>query len=160
MNQPPGEQEQGLGKLEEVEDLAPREPGSYVLVLHLEQPARITVGKLGTFDFEAGWYAYAGSALGPGGLAARIAHHRQPEKTFQWHIDYLSAHAQLVEIWYAVDKKRKECVWASALRSIPGAQVPIPNFGATDCRCLAHMVYSGQQPAFTNFARALSDLEF
>ncbi|MGC8878496.1 MAG: GIY-YIG nuclease family protein [Anaerolineae bacterium] len=141
-------------------ELAPAEPGSYVLVMHLERPAKITIGRLGTWDFEAGYYAYAGSALGPGGLAARLSYHARTDKLMQWHIDYLLAHAELVEIWYAVDNKRKECIWASALRAIPGSKVPVPSFGASDCRCLTHLVYFSQQPTFASFARALSDLEF
>jgi Uri superfamily endonuclease len=144
----------------EINDVAPSEPGSYVLVIHLAQPARITVGKLGTFEFNAGWYTYAGSAIGPGGLAARLAYHHRRNKSYNWHIDYLLVHADLVEIWWAVENKRKECVWASALRAIPGARVPVPNFGASDCRCLAHLVYFQQRPAFAHFSRALSDLGF
>lgn len=128
--------------------------------MHLAQSTTIAVGKLGTFEFAAGWYAYAGSALGPGGLAARLAYHQRPNKSFQWHIDYLLAHADLVEIWWAVENKRKECIWASALRAIPGAHVPVVNFGASDCRCLAHLVYLQQRPAFASFSRALADLKF
>lgn len=144
----------------EIDNIAPSEPGSYVLILHLAQPARITVGKLGTFEFAAGWYAYAGSALGPGGLAARLTHHHRRDKTSHWHIDYLLAYAELVEMWWAVDNKRKECVWASALRSVPGARVPVANFGASDCHCLTHLIYFHQRPTFAHFSRALSDLEF
>ena len=140
--------------------VAPAEAGSYVLIARLDRPVKIAVGRLGTFVFEAGWYAYAGSALGPGGLAARLEHHYRRDKTMQWHIDFLLAHAELVEVWWAVDKKRKECTWAAALRSVPGARVPVPNFGASDCKCLTHLVYFTQPPVFTNFARALSDLEF
>jgi Uri superfamily endonuclease len=144
----------------EIGDMAPSEPGSYVLILQLARPDTITVGKLGTFEFAAGWYAYTGSALGPGGLATRLAYHQRREKAFHWHVDYLLAHAELVEMWWAVDNKRKECVWASALRAIPGARVPVPNFGASDCRCLAHLVYFERRPTFAHFSRALSDLEF
>ena len=157
MNEPlepmhPGEFDNG--------ELAPPDPGSYVLIVYLAEPTRITVGKLGRFDFEAGYYAYAGSALGPGGLAARLDYHHQTNKKLQWHIDYLLQYANIVEIWWAVDPKRKECNWASALRSVPGGKVPVPNFGASDCRCLSHLVYFPEQPQFASFARALSDLEF
>lgn len=136
------------------------EPGSYVLITHLAQPTTITIGKLGTFEFAAGWYAYAGSALGPGGLAARLDRHQRRNKTLHWHIDYLLVHVDLVEVWSTEDKKRKECIWASALRAIPGARASVPNFGASDCRCLAHLVYFQQQPDFAHFSRALSDLGF
>ena len=47
--------------------------GIYALVLHLEHREEITVGKLGTVTFPAGYYLYVGSALGPGGLEARLA---------------------------------------------------------------------------------------
>jgi Uri superfamily endonuclease len=144
----------------EIDKVIPPEPGSYVLILHLAEPTTITIGKLGTFDFPAGWYAYTGSALGPGGLAARLAYHHRRDKSFQWHIDYLLAQAELVEMWWAIDNKRRECVWASALRSIPGARVPVPNFGASDCRCLTHLIHFAQQPVFAHFSRALCDLEF
>lgn len=144
----------------EINEMAPSQPGSYVLIIHLAESTTITVGKLGTFEFPAGWYAYAGSALGGGGLAARLAYHHRRDKSFQWHIDYLLVHADLVEIWWAVESKRKECIWASALRAIPGARVPVANFGASDCRCLAHLVYMEQQPSFIHFSRALSDLAF
>jgi len=144
----------------EIGDVTPSEPGSYVLILHLARPTTIAIGKLGTFDFAPGWYAYAGSALGPGGLAARLAYHQRREKNFHWHIDYLLVHVNLVEIWWAVDRKRKECMWASALRAIPGARVPVANFGATDCRCLAHLIYFNRRPVFVHFSRALSDLGF
>jgi Uri superfamily endonuclease len=142
----------------ETKNMAPSEPGSYVLIMHLAQATTIVVGKLGTFEFPAGWYAYAGSALGPGGLAARLSYHQRSDKSFHWHIDYLLDHADLVEIWWAVESKRKECIWASALRNIPGARVPVANFGASDCRCLSHLVYFRQRPVFNHFSRALSDL--
>jgi len=144
----------------EIDRVIPPEPGSYILILHLAQPTTITIGKLGTFEFPAGWYAYTGSALGPGGLAARLAYHHRREKSFQWHIDYLLAQAELVEMWWAIDNKRRECIWASALRSIPSARVPVPNFGASDCRCLTHLIHFTQQPVFAHFSRALCDLEF
>ena len=44
------------------------ETGTYVLLLHLPDNEQLTIGKLGTFDFPAGWYAYVGSAFGPGGV--------------------------------------------------------------------------------------------
>ena len=57
--------------------MAEAEPGTYALLLRLDKQERITVGKLGTFDFPVGYYLYVGSALGPGGLRARLARHRR-----------------------------------------------------------------------------------
>ncbi len=152
--------EQPLDNNIENDGMAPSEPGSYILIAHLDRPVKIAVGKLGKFDFEPGYYTYAGSALGPGGLSARLAHHHADNKRLQWHIDYLLQYAKIVEIWWAVDPKRKECTWASALRAIPGGKVPVPNFGASDCRCLSHLVFFDEQPQFASFARALADIEF
>ena len=45
--------------------------GTYLLILHLSAAARIEAGRLGRADLPAGCYAYCGSAMGPGGLAAR-----------------------------------------------------------------------------------------
>ena len=43
------------------------ETGTYVLLLQLPTDEELTIGKLGTFDFPAGWYTYVGSAFGSGG---------------------------------------------------------------------------------------------
>ena len=78
-------------------------------------------------------------------------------------LDYSVTLFFLVEIsirFWAEENKRKECMWATALRAIPGARVPVVNFGASDCRCLAHLVQFRQRPDFANFSRALSDLGF
>ena len=67
----------------------PRLAGTYVLMLGLPRLATIGVGRLGHFQFPVGWYAYAGSAHGPGGLAARISRHLRVPKPLHWHVDYL-----------------------------------------------------------------------
>ncbi len=41
---------------------------------------RIQIGKLGQFKFKKGYYAYVGSAFGPGGLNSRIKHHIESKK--------------------------------------------------------------------------------
>jgi len=67
--------------------LNPSEPrGTYALLLELDQQTVITVGRLGTCSFPAGSYVYVGSALGSGGLSARLAHHRRPVKRFHYSI--------------------------------------------------------------------------
>ncbi len=53
----------------------PDSHGTYVLHLKVHWETVIDVGALGELTFPAGIYLYCGSALGPGGLAARIAHH-------------------------------------------------------------------------------------
>jgi Uri superfamily endonuclease len=118
-----------------------REKGTYILVLHLAQEKEIAIGRLGCFLFPAGFYLYVGSALGPGGLAARLARHRRLDKKMRWHIDYLRACTAWVGAYYATGQERRECSWARALWSLPGASLPAPRFGASDCRCPAHLVH-------------------
>lgn len=122
------------------------EKGSYLLGISLDESVALTVGRLGRFAFPSGYYVYVGSARGPGGLSARLARHRRREKRLQWHVDYLLARARLVEVWTVVSDQRLECAWAQAVMGLTGAQVPVPRFGASDCRCLAHLVYFPQPP--------------
>ncbi len=60
----------------------------------------ITVGKFGELVFPAGDYMYLGSAMGPGGLFARLSHHLRVASKPHWHIDWLRQYAALPEIWY------------------------------------------------------------
>lgn len=137
--------------------MLPDRGGSYVLILLLPQADSIQVGRLGRFRFPTGWYAYAGSARGPGGLAARIAHHLRPAEHPHWHIDYLRARARPVDVWYALGERRRECIWAQALTELAGAYVPAPRFGASDCRCATHLVGFAAPPDRAAFARAVGE---
>jgi Uri superfamily endonuclease len=150
--------------------MAEAEPGTYALLLKLDKQERITVGKLGTFDFPAGYYLYVGSALGPGGLQARLARHQrgsenssqssssQRGKKLHWHIDYLLQRGQLIEVWSVVSEERLECKWSEVARGLSGAQVPVRGFGSSDCRCLTHLIYFSARPNREQFERALQKL--
>lgn len=127
-------------------------PGTYALILSLPHSvADICVGRLGRFRFPAGWYVYVGSARGPGGLAARLARHLRLPKPLHWHIDYLRARTSPVEIWYAIGTQKLECVWARALLSLSGTSVPVPRFGASDCRCSTHLIHFAMPPDLEAF---------
>jgi Uri superfamily endonuclease len=128
-----------------------------VLILQLQRPATIAVGRLGRFRFPSGWYAYAGSARGPGGLAARVSRHLRSPKPLRWHVDYLRAAARPVEVWYVVGTGKRECAWAQALVGLLGASIPAPRFGASDCRCPAHLVRFAAPPDRAAFARAADE---
>jgi len=132
--------------------------GTYVLALWLNTTRRISVGRLGEFEFPAGWYLYTGSARGPGGLQARLARHRRrlgTGKRNHWHVDYLREQAIWGGAWGCASNQRLECAWATALRLLPGAQVVAPGFGASDCRCAAHLVRVASLPAGDWFANTL-----
>lgn len=128
--------------------------GTYILVLHLPEAVSLRVGRLGTFALAAGWYAYVGSAFGSGGLRGRLRHHLTPAPRPHWHIDYLRHAAQLVEIWYTASDTPYEHAWAAALRALPGASVPIARFGASDCRCAAHLFSFPTRPTLAAFQPA------
>ncbi len=120
--------------------------GTYALLLKLERSAEIAVGRLGALSFPAGYYVYVGSALGPGGLAARLARHGRSQKRLFWHIDYFLTIARLVDTLQDASGQRLECSWVCTLMGMAGAQVAARGFGASDCRCSSHLIFVGSEP--------------
>ena len=123
-------------------------PGTYALVVLLEETATISIGKLGAQQFLPGYYIYLGSALGPGGLRARVGRHRRQRalSKLHWHIDYLLRKSALIEIWWAVGDNRQECSWSEIL-SNSGLVFPV-GFGSSDCDCDGHLVALRTTSAF------------
>lgn len=121
-------------------DALPAEPGTYILLMRVDAPLALTPGRLGEVVLAAGLYAYVGSAHGPGGLRARVGRHLRVEKRPHWHVDALTARAPVVEVWASASVERLECRWAAALAALPGAEGPIPGFGASDCGCPTHLL--------------------
>jgi Uri superfamily endonuclease len=101
-----------------------------------------------------GYYAYVGSALGAGGLAARIGHHLVRKGRPHWHIDALCAHASPVAAWYAIGPERRECAWAKALSALDGASLPAQGFGSSDCRCPTHLIHFSCRPDSPTLVRS------
>lgn len=120
---------------------APDGPGTYVLVVDLPAATTIEFGAAGAVDLDAGWYAYVGSAFGPGGLS-RVDRHRElaagDRDARHWHVDYLLGHddttidAALVAAGAGV-----ECETANALTDV-ATMLPL---GASDCGCVGHLVH-------------------
>jgi len=150
----------------------PSKPGSYALEFTLYQPQRLNVGRLGEIYFPQGEYIYVGSALGPGGLRARLGRHLQKD-TFSchWHIDYLRSYADTRSLCYlmksagtihldssqaqdksALGQKPVECIWSQTLSALPYANIPAPGFGASDCHsgCCAHLIHFPQSNTSLN----------
>jgi len=128
--------------------------GTYILVMGVDGPVELTIGRLGVRLFEAGWYTYAGSGLN--GLEGRIRRHLRPEKRVHWHIDYLLEAARLEEIWYVYSDKRYECSWYGAASAMPGAGPAIEGFGSSDCGCRSHLVRLEEKPALPEFNTILA----
>jgi Uri superfamily endonuclease len=133
----------------------PAEPGTYGLLFNRPESGWMTVGRLGHFEFPAGFYLYVGSALGPGGLAGRLRRHLRADRRTHWHVDYLSHQSELVEIWLTTKAERREHHWAAAAGQLPGATVPVAGFGASDCRCPAHLYHLAARPEWVVFRQLL-----
>lgn len=113
--------------------------GSYLLVLRAARRFGAAAGRLGGFDFPAGFYIYCGSARGPGGLRARVGRHVGRAGARHWHVDYLRPHVAVVCVLVCEGGARLECVWARALQRKPGMEPGAARFGASDCRCAGHL---------------------
>jgi len=114
----------------------PESRGVYILFIEVARERKISVGRLGTMSFEPGFYAYVGSAMGPGGLRARISRHLRSQKRKFWHIDYLLEVSNIRKVVYVETERKLECVVA---REILKRATPIKNFGASDCGCVSHL---------------------
>jgi Uri superfamily endonuclease len=145
--------------LEQPDQTIPKSAGTYALILLMPAGRSIQVGKLGLFDFPAGYYIYIGSAFGPGGLAGRLGRHLSPAKPgspAHWHIDYLRRQAPIVEIWFSDQNKPREHDWATLINGLPESCLPAPRFGASDCRCPAHLYHFKARPSAADFQAALN----
>jgi Uri superfamily endonuclease len=130
-------------------DQIPTTPGTYVLILKLRQKLRLLIGRLGEHEFQTGYYAYVGSAQGPGGLAGRLKSHLTllPTKPPHWHIDHLNQQADITQIWWLEGTSNHECIWSQILASIGTRSVP--NFGSSDCGCPGHLIWFPQPKKFS-----------
>ena len=129
--------------------------GTYSLILSCRTNPIIQVGRLGGLQLQPGFYVYVGSALGPGGIAARVAHHERVSPRPRWHIDYLRAHTQLGEVWYTCDPVRREHQWADLFKQARGASMPMVGFGSSDCNCMSHLFRFETRPSPGSFWRRL-----
>ncbi|MCC7168396.1 MAG: GIY-YIG nuclease family protein [Rhodospirillales bacterium] len=113
--------------------------GAYLLIVRLERSVTIGAGRMRGARLPPGLYAYAGSAWGPGGIEARLARHRRPDKRIHWHIDHLTNRAaSIASLAFAGEP---ECKLMDRLLALKGVTIPAPGFGASDCRhCPAHLV--------------------
>jgi len=123
---------------------APSARGSYVLLIHLSRVLEFERPGL-RHRFAPGWYGYAGSARGPGGLRARIGRHFRAEKAVHWHVDSLTISADAI-LAFAVEGGSECALAASLLRS--GLWRPsVAGFGSSDCRvCSAHLLELQEMP--------------
>jgi endonuclease-3 len=120
----------------------PAREGTYTLLVGLDRDATVEVGALGAHALDRGWYAYTGSAFGPGGFA-RVERHRElaagERNVRHWHVDYLlGCPAAAVR---AVVRSPASDVECAVARRLPAG--PVEGFGASDCDCRSHLVALG-----------------
>jgi len=132
----------------------PSLPGTYALVLRLDEPRQLAIGRLGQLEFLPGYYVYVGSALGPGGLSGRLCRHLRTSKRLRWHVDYLLPVTTLVAVHTAVGHQRRECPWSRIINILPGAKATAPGFGSSDCRCRSHLTFFAE-PVDTDTLRTV-----
>lgn len=141
----------------------PNTCGIYILVFHLSRRTVITFDRKGSqHSFPPGWYLYVGSACGAGGLCGRLARHQRhigDRKRFHWHVDYFREHSMLCEIWYCeIVDSAYEHQWGKTLTALVGATVPVPKFGASDCKaqCPSHFFHLSGRPSTSTFREKLA----
>jgi|GEM_PF-913101 len=127
-------------------------PGTYVLLLELGQPVRIAIGRRRPFDLEAGLYVYVGSALGPGGLRARLGRHVAGSSCKHWHLDHVTPLAHVHGALIREDPLRLECAWARWVDR--ESRSCVRGFGASDCACPGHLFLLGEVAQATAFVEA------
>ncbi|WP_237152129.1 GIY-YIG nuclease family protein [Oryzibacter oryziterrae] len=118
-------------------------PGAYALLLRFDAPLPVSLpGRLSAV-LAPGWYAYAGSARGPGGIAARVGRHLRAEKKPHWHVDRVTAVAGAMEALGFPGGE--ECAVVAGLLAAGEWSVAMPGFGSSDCRtCASHLLrYEG-----------------
>lgn len=119
--------------------------GTYTLLVELTDSTTVEFGAAGERDLRAGWYAYTGSAFGPGGFS-RVDRHRELARgerdVRHWHVDYLLG---LPESRIdGVVKSAGADVECDVSRDVPtrdGCE-PVAGLGASDCECDSHLLYA------------------
>lgn len=125
----------------------PTEKGNYLLFFHFPEKQNLEIGALGSQTLCKGKYLYAGSALGLGGIRARVKHHFTSNAKPHWHMDYLRPHLCWIAVAWKITPERLECRWIERLLGNL-AEIPVHGFGASDCRsrCPAHLVRITHSP--------------
>ncbi|MFB6180077.1 MAG: DUF123 domain-containing protein [Halorientalis sp.] len=133
--------------------------GTYTILLNLPEAATVTVGALGEHRFPAGYYAYTGSAFGPGGFA-RIDRHMEiaadDRDARHWHIDYLLGDTPArIETVVRSPEADIECSVARAVDAV--GETVVDGFGASDCDCSTHLHYTAEKDPLLTAIRSAHD---
>jgi len=121
--------------------------GTYTILVNLPEAATVAIGALGDHDLPAGYYAYTGSAFGPGGFSRIDRHHEiatGERDTRHWHVDYLLGDTPArIETVVRSPEAEVECAVATTVSR--AGDVVVPGFGAADCDCETHLHYASER---------------
>jgi len=134
----------------------PIDRGTYALILRNRTSDEQNVGALGKVTLRSGYYIYIGSALGPGGIRARVSRHLKTSKKLHWHIDYLRRKMPVNAVWYATTTSVQEHHWASTIRRWSIVTIAVKGFGASDCQCESHLFFCRSAPSLADFRNRIA----
>jgi Uri superfamily endonuclease len=122
--------------------------GAYQLVMEVSRDTSIRSGRFRGARVPEGYYVYTGSAMR--NLFQRVARHLEKRgKRLRWHIDHLLAarDVRIIDVVMHPAGENRECDLNRTVVSLPGAVVPFPRFGSSDCRnCPGHLVHLRHLP--------------
>lgn len=122
----------------DIEDMTSRK-GAYILAVRLGETIHLELPRMAGGRLLPGWYAYAGSANGSGGIRARVRRHFRGAKKLHWHIDRLTANAP--DMAALAVTGGNECRLVERLLGSGRFKTPLTGFGSTDCRrCESHLL--------------------
>ena len=141
---------QNTWKQNKASEQLPSRPGSYLLLIKILSVTTIE-WRASEYALRPGWYLYAGSARGPGGMRARVLRHMRAQKRSHWHIDKITRQTTpTAAICYTT---QDECGLVADLAAdlvststtspaVPGDfDFPLPGFGSSDCKnCNSHFL--------------------
>ena len=139
-------------RVPQIEEMDRSLKGAYILEFRIDEPVRITVGKLGTFRLGTGWYYYVGSARN--GLRGRLLRHILGPGKLHWHIDYLTRIQPPERLWLVVTG----CCVEPSMAEILGGKCTsaIARFGCSDSpAATTHLFFSGSRRDFLAEMRKL-----
>jgi sugar fermentation stimulation protein A len=77
-------------------------------------------------------------------MSTRLERHSRKKKALRWHIDYLSAKAEMLGAITIAGPRELECQLAKKLGKM--FEIAVTGFGSSDCRCSGHLFYAPQLP--------------
>jgi Uri superfamily endonuclease len=114
--------------------------GTYCLTLLLPRELAVRAGRLDRVTVASGLVLYVGRARR--NMFARLARHMRRRKPRRWHIDYLFPTAVPLGAFVFDGEPFPECEIADRLARRATVRCIIPGFGASDCRCAGHLLWS------------------